>query len=111
MVGDNPERLDSEESFAALCGVSPVERSSGRRQFRRPAHPGLLRAPDQGGARPGAKSSVASNATPPGRFSTWSNSYSQHPAHRGCDRNGAAEPPLARLHLAGLRDVMGWSVC
>ncbi|WUV31183.1 IS110 family transposase [Streptomyces sp. NBC_01483] len=34
-VGDNPERLDSEASFAALCGVSPVERSSGRRQFRR----------------------------------------------------------------------------
>ncbi|WP_333761574.1 transposase [Streptomyces sp. IBSBF 2390] len=30
-VGDNPERLDSEPSFAALCGVSPVERSSGRR--------------------------------------------------------------------------------
>ncbi|WP_246201383.1 IS110 family transposase [Streptomyces alboniger] len=34
-VGDNPERPDSEASFAALCGVSPVERSSGRRQFRR----------------------------------------------------------------------------
>ncbi|MFF4160757.1 IS110 family transposase [Streptomyces sp. NPDC001678] len=34
-VGDNPERLDSEASFAALCGVSPVERSSGRRQVRR----------------------------------------------------------------------------
>ena len=34
-VGDNPERLDSEASFAALCGVSPVERSSGRRHFRR----------------------------------------------------------------------------
>ncbi|WP_323178685.1 transposase [Streptomyces sp. NBC_01381] len=28
-VGDNPERLGSEASFAALCGVSPVERSSG----------------------------------------------------------------------------------
>ncbi|WP_232107903.1 MULTISPECIES: IS110 family transposase [Streptomyces] len=33
--GGQPERLDSEASFAALCGVSPVERSSGRRQFRR----------------------------------------------------------------------------
>ena len=32
---DNPERLGSEASFAALCGVSPVERSSGSRQFRR----------------------------------------------------------------------------
>ncbi|MDG5807585.1 transposase [Streptomyces ossamyceticus] len=28
-VGDNPQRLGSEASFAALCGVSPVERSSG----------------------------------------------------------------------------------
>ncbi|WP_223267408.1 IS110 family transposase [Streptosporangium nondiastaticum] len=33
--GDNPEHLDSEAFFAVLCGVSPVERSSGRRQFRR----------------------------------------------------------------------------
>ncbi|MFG2831290.1 transposase [Streptomyces sp. NPDC048434] len=31
----NPERLHSEASFAALCGVSPVERSSGTRQYRR----------------------------------------------------------------------------
>ncbi|MFG2523545.1 IS110 family transposase [Streptomyces sp. NPDC048527] len=30
-MGDNPERLRSEASFAALCGVSPVEYSSGRR--------------------------------------------------------------------------------
>ncbi|MFF7187680.1 transposase [Streptomyces sp. NPDC008222] len=29
-VGDNPERLASEAYFAALFGVSPVERSSGR---------------------------------------------------------------------------------
>jgi len=29
-VGDNPERLRSESAFAALCGVSPVEMSSGR---------------------------------------------------------------------------------
>ncbi|MER7775815.1 transposase [Streptomyces sp. NPDC096191] len=34
-VGDNPERLGSEGSFAALCGVSPVERSSGSRPYRR----------------------------------------------------------------------------
>ncbi|MET9520255.1 transposase [Streptomyces sp. NPDC002994] len=32
---DNPERLGSEASFASLCGVSPVERSSGTRQYRR----------------------------------------------------------------------------
>ncbi|WP_407285433.1 transposase [Streptomyces sp. BP-8] len=34
-VGDNPEPLHSEASFAALCGVSPIERSSGARQYRR----------------------------------------------------------------------------
>lgn len=28
-AGDNPERLKSEASFAALCGVSPIPASSG----------------------------------------------------------------------------------
>ena len=31
-AGDNPERLQREQSFAALCGVSPVDRSSGRQR-------------------------------------------------------------------------------
>jgi transposase len=30
IVGDNPQRLGSEASFASLCGVSPVEASSGK---------------------------------------------------------------------------------
>jgi transposase len=34
-AGDNPERLHSEASFAALCGTSPVEASSGKTQRRR----------------------------------------------------------------------------
>ncbi|MGW1616982.1 transposase [Streptomyces sp. NPDC002285] len=34
-AGDNPERLRSEASFAALCDVSPVEASSGKTQRRR----------------------------------------------------------------------------
>jgi transposase len=106
-VGDNPERLDSEASFAALCGVSPVERSSGRRQVRRLNRGGdrqanaalhrivftRLRVDSRTQdyyerrikeSRPGAKSSGASNATRPGRSSTWSNSCIQTPAHRGC---------------------------
>jgi transposase len=29
-AGDNPQRLNSEASFASLCGVSPVEASSGK---------------------------------------------------------------------------------
>nr|WP_328825900.1 transposase [Streptomyces ureilyticus] len=34
-AGDNPERLVNEASFAALCGVNPVEQSSGKTQRRR----------------------------------------------------------------------------
>jgi transposase len=34
-VGDNPERLRSEASFAALCGVSPLDASSGRQTRHR----------------------------------------------------------------------------
>ncbi len=30
VAGDNPQRLESEASFASLCGVSPVEASSGK---------------------------------------------------------------------------------
>jgi transposase len=33
--GDNPQRLASEASFAALCGVSPVDASSGRQHPHR----------------------------------------------------------------------------
>jgi transposase len=34
-AGDNPDRLHSEASFAALCGVSPLEASSGKTSRRR----------------------------------------------------------------------------
>jgi len=34
-AGDNPERLRSEASFAALCGVSPIPASSGKFQRHR----------------------------------------------------------------------------
>jgi len=30
VAGDNPQRLRSEASFASLCGVSPIEASSGK---------------------------------------------------------------------------------
>ena len=30
VAGDNPQRLTSEASFANLCGVSPIEASSGK---------------------------------------------------------------------------------
>ncbi|MCX4671134.1 transposase [Streptomyces sp. NBC_01381] len=122
-AGDNPERLGREASFAALCGVSPVERSRGvgssavstaavtvgptprstascspacrsTRARRTTTSAGSRRA------RPGAKSSGASNATRPGRSFTWSNSYSQDPAHRGC-RPTAALPLRRSAALTG----------
>lgn len=34
-AGDNPERLKKEASFAALCGVSPLQASSGKTQRHR----------------------------------------------------------------------------
>ncbi len=34
-IGDNPERMKNQASFAALCGVSPVEFSSGKTTKRR----------------------------------------------------------------------------
>jgi len=34
-AGDNPGRMHSEASFAALCGVSPIEASSGKTRRRR----------------------------------------------------------------------------
>jgi transposase len=34
-AGDNPDRLTSDAAFAALCGVSPVEASSGKTTRRR----------------------------------------------------------------------------
>ncbi|MFD9670274.1 transposase [Rhodococcus sp. NPDC059968] len=34
-AGDNPDRLHSEASFAALCGVNPVDASSGKTTRRR----------------------------------------------------------------------------
>src|SRR5690606_11811549 len=34
-TGDNPDRLRSEAPFAALCGVSPIEASSGQHQRHR----------------------------------------------------------------------------
>ncbi|MFH9228301.1 hypothetical protein ACH4KW_27695 [Streptomyces lydicus] len=42
---DNPERLGSEASFAALCGVSPVERSSDSRSDASNSPPARVRCP------------------------------------------------------------------
>ncbi|WP_410098152.1 transposase [Streptomyces sp. Isolate_219] len=114
-MGDNPERLHSEASFAALhseasfaalCGVSPVERSSGSRQYRRLNRGGdrqanaalhrivqsrlrfdprtqdyYERRTKEG--KPDARSSDASSTMPSARCSTWSGPRSHDPRHRG----------------------------
>ncbi|MEU0119196.1 transposase [Streptomyces bobili] len=74
-MGDKPERLNTEASFAALCGVSPTSTVGGRTSRRlnhggdrqanaalhrivftraalRPANPGVLRTPHSGGQDP-----------------------------------------------------------
>lgn len=43
-AGDNPQRMRSEAPFAALCGVSPIEASSGRTVRRRLNRGGNRRA-------------------------------------------------------------------
>ena len=105
-MGDNPERLNTEASFAVLCGVSPIEYSSGRRRTRRLNHGGdrqanaalhrivftRLRhdprtqaytnaAPKR--ARPAVRSSDASNCMPPARSLTWSDRCPAPPRYRG----------------------------
>ncbi|MFF7603802.1 transposase [Streptomyces parvulus] len=95
-MGDNPERLNTEASVAALCGVSPIKYSSGRRKTRLLNHGGdrqaiaalqrmvftrlraTTRAPRRTTnaaprrAKPDARSSDASSDTQPARSSTWS---------------------------------------
>ena len=85
-AGDNPERMTSEASFAALCGVSPVQASrdvssataSTRRQppsqpgsvadrhhphCKRPAHHRLCEKTPERKAKPAERSSAVSNGT------------------------------------------------
>ena len=56
-AGDNPERLRSEASFAHLCGVSPVDASSGKQERHRL---------NRGGDPPGQLCPVAGDDDPHG---------------------------------------------
>nr|WP_267888540.1 transposase [Streptomyces sp. MMG1121] len=60
---DNPERLTTEASFAALCGVSPIEYSTGRRTSPSPSRPQRRRpARWRAGLGPGRTSRCAPGA-------------------------------------------------
>ncbi|MFD5536847.1 transposase [Streptomyces sp. NPDC127079] len=112
-MGDNPERLNTEASFAALCGVSPIEHSSGRRRTRRlaphrlhppaprPAHAGVLRTPHPGGQDPTRDHPMPD--MPPERSSTWSGRYPASPWYRGVGDTAKprrATVPTGLLHGA-----------
>ncbi|MFD5393346.1 transposase [Streptomyces sp. NPDC127097] len=131
-MGDNPERLRSAASFAALCGAGPVEYSSGRQHRHRLNRGGDRRANAalyrivqsrlrfdartriyyeraSRRAKPGARSSAASNATPPGQCSTWPGMASGpakwlKPADRPHRDQRLGNPPRQWSHgaLAGL---------
>ncbi|MFF4121029.1 transposase [Streptomyces sp. NPDC001714] len=90
-MGDNPERLDSGASFAALCGVSPVERSSGRRRFRR-----LNRGGDrQANAALHRIVSPTCGSTHVPRTTTNAGSRRARPDARSCDASNAMPPERA----------------
>ncbi|HEV8560135.1 MAG TPA: IS110 family transposase [Actinophytocola sp.] len=101
-AGDNPDRLHSDASFAALCGVSPIQASSGKttrhrlnRGGDRGPTPRSTASPSPGyaatplpaatstgappRARPAARPSAASSATSPARFTAYSNPSRHRP--------------------------------
>ncbi|MFE0509599.1 transposase [Streptomyces sp. NPDC058964] len=101
-VGDNPERLGSDVSFAALCGVSPAERSAGGHRIvqtrlqRRPAHPGLPRTPHQGGQDPSRNCPMPQTlrcpgGLPPGRAHTAITPVTGAVCERGVRRQASAD--------------------
>ncbi|MFG2322505.1 hypothetical protein [Streptomyces sp. NBC_01723] len=105
-MGDNPERLNGEASFAALCGVSPHRvllrptahvpaqprrRPPGRRHpaphrlhppAPRPAYPGVLRTPHPGGQDP-ARDHPMPQAIRSPRGLEWSDRFPAPPRYRG----------------------------
>jgi transposase len=82
-VGDNPDRLESEAIFAALCGVAPLPASSGRTQRHR-----LNRGPAPSSRRSNSPDKYVSS--PPRSASPRSRSY-RHPfTCRVCTRGALA---------------------
>ncbi|MFC8127810.1 transposase [Streptomyces sp. NPDC057302] len=133
IMGGNPERLHTEASFAALCEVSPVECSSGRRSSRRLNHGGDRKAnaalhrivftrlrhdrarrrtanAAPGRAKPVVRSSGASSDMPPARYPTWSKRYPATPCRPGAGRGPQRSPP-ARSDCTGAVFVGTLSVC
>jgi len=87
-AGDNPERLTSEASFAALCGVSPIEASSGKTRRRRL---------NRGGNRQGQLRALHDHHRPPALGQT---NPALHPTPRRRRKDPPRGHPLPQaLHL------------
>ncbi len=123
-AGDNPERMQTEGSFAALCGVSPVEASSGkitRHRLNREATARrttpygasqcrgwpAIRPPERmrhaAGQRVRAtrRSCAASSDTSPGKCSGCSPIPRPCPTRQTCDVSGPVPGSLWPARLAG----------
>jgi transposase len=78
-AGDNPDRMAAEASFAALCGVSPIEASSGKTRRRRL---------NRGGDRR-ANAALYRIALTRSRCDSRTRDYLEHRAARGSTRREA----------------------
>lgn len=118
-AGDNPDRIRSDAAFAAMCGASPIEASSGQTVRHRLNHGGNRQAnhalwriamvrlatnPDTttyaqrrraDGKRP-ARSSAASSATSPARSSGCSPRTATSPTPATCAQPARAPGSLSR---------------
>lgn len=121
-AGDNPGRIRTEASFAALCGAAPIPASSGKtnrhrlnrggdRQAnrephpnappaRRPAHQGPRRPPHRHGQELQRDTAPPPNAPSPAKHGTRRPTPNPHPAPTTCAEGATNEdsPPAQAAH-------------
>ncbi|MER6109220.1 hypothetical protein [Streptomyces hirsutus] len=92
-MGDNPERPGSEASFAALCGVSPVERSrqTGRTAASTAAAVGRPTPPCTGSRRPACASQAGvTDSNPAGGTTRYRSDLGFSPREAPCSASGSS---------------------
>lgn len=123
-AGDNPDRIRSEASFAALCGAAPIPASPREDQppptqprrrptgqlgaapdrpgppVQRPAHQGLRRPPHRHGQEPQRDPALPPNAPSPAKHGTCRPTPDPHPAPTTCAEGATNEdsPPAQAAH-------------
>ena len=125
-AADNPDRIRSEASFAALCGAAPIPAGPREDQppptqprrrptgqlgaapdrpgppVRRPAHQGLRRPPHRHGQEPQRDTALPPNAPSPAKHGTRRPTPNPHPAPTtcaACATNEDSPPAQAAHHL------------